>query len=151
MKLYTIGFTQKSAEAFFGLLNQHKIESLIDVRLNNKSQLAGFAKGRDLKFFLKELCNIKYYYAPEFAPTSELLNDWKKGKISWEEYERVYDQLMRKRKAQELFVERYLETADEKICFLCSESTPEQCHRRLLAEYLKSNIPALDNVEIIHL
>lgn len=151
MKIYTIGFTQKTAEMFFGLLKENGIESLVDIRLNNKSQLAGFAKGKDLKYFLKEMCCIRYYYAPEFAPTAELLNDWKKARISWEEYERIYEQLMVKRKAEVLFADRYLETAKERICFLCSESTPEHCHRRLLANYLKDHVPELESAEIMHL
>lgn len=151
MELYTIGFTQKTAETFFGLLKENGIESLIDIRLNNKSQLAGFAKGKDLRFFLKELCDIQYYYAPEFAPTTELLNDWKKERISWEEYEKIYEKLMVKRKAEILFTDRYLGTAKEKMCFLCSESTPENCHRRLLANYLKTHVSELFNAEVKHL
>ena len=151
MVIYTIGFTQKSAETFFEILRGNKIDALIDIRLNNKSQLAGFAKGRDLQFFLRELCAIQYYYAPEFAPSAELLDDWKKGRITWEEYETVYKRLMADRKAETLFVNKYLKETEERICLLCSESTPEHCHRRLLAEYLVERISDLKEALIIHL
>lgn len=154
MKLYTIGFTQKSAEEFFEGLKGKDISTLIDVRLNNKSQLAGFAKGRDLKYFLFKLCNISYFYEEKFAPTKELLEDWKKNKILWEEYEFLYKRILINRDAEKIFTNRFLMVdyaLPGNICFLCSESTPENCHRRLLAEYLKEYCPSLENAEIIHL
>lgn len=154
MIFYTIGFTQKTAEEFFEGLNGKSITTLIDIRLNNKSQLAGFAKGKDLKYFLDKLCNIQYRYEPKFAPTKELLDDWKKKKIMWEEYEFLYKRILIQRKADEVFMDRYINVDYRlagNICFLCSESTPEYCHRRLLADYLKRNCLELQNVEIIHL
>ena len=97
MRIYTIGFTQKKAETFFGYLKKSKVKTLIDVRLNNVSQLAGFAKKDDLKFFLKELCGSEYVHMPELAPTKEILNPYKKGDISWEMYEDRFLNLMAKR------------------------------------------------------
>lgn len=97
MKLFTIGFTQKSAEKFFGLLKEHKIELLVDIRLNNKSQLAGFTKGDDLGFFLQEICHCQYVHADEYAPTKEILDDYKKKKISWADYVEQYTALMKRR------------------------------------------------------
>lgn len=154
MIIYTIGFTQKTAEVFFESLKDKGISTLIDIRLNNKSQLAGFAKGKDLKYFLKKLCNIEYIYEPKFAPTKELLDDWKKQRITWNEYETVYNQVLIERKAESLFIDRYLREAPDQtdnICLLCSESTPEHCHRRLLAEYLRDNCEEINNLEIIHI
>lgn len=154
MKIYTIGFTQKTAEEFFEGLKDKGITKLIDIRLNNKSQLAGFAKGKDLKYFLGNLCGIEYVYEPEFAPTKELLDAWKKQKIAWDEYETVYNQILIDRKAKALFIDRYMREIPDQtgnICFLCSESTPEHCHRRLLAEYLKENCREIKDLEIIHI
>lgn len=151
LNLYTIGFTKKTAEQFFGLLNKSQVDVLIDVRLNNKSQLSGFAKGQDLKYFLNKLCGIKYYYEETFAPTEELLKKWKNGAITWQEYEKEYESILDKRNAEELFDKKYIGEEKQNICFLCSESTPEHCHRRLLAEYLVKNNDLLRDVSIINL
>lgn len=152
MKFYTIGFTQKSAEEFFELLKCNYVDTLIDVRINNKSQLAGFAKGRDLKYFLREICNIEYIYEEQFAPTKELLDDWKKQKIIWEEYEYLYRRILYKRNVHKLFAEKYYdELKNKSVCFLCSEATPEFCHRRLLVEYIKEFCPETNDVLINHL
>ena len=149
MKLYTIGFTKKTAKCFFEVLKKNKIDELVDVRLNNKSQLAGFAKGKDLEYFLDIICGIKYCYEESFAPTKTLLDDWKKGIISWDVYEKRYKELLEKRLALNTFKKKY--TNKKNICFLCSEATVEHCHRRLLAEYIVENCePIVDN-EIIHL
>jgi len=147
MKIYTIGFTQKSAEQFFELIKKNKIELLIDVRLNNKSQLAGFTKGTDLAYFLKEICGTKYVHCDEFAPSKELLSGYQKGDVSWDEYEKQFDTIMEKRGAYKKFLARFQDF--DKVCLLCSESTPEQCHRRLVAEKVLSTAP--DKVEVIHL
>lgn len=146
MTIYTIGFTQKSAEQFFELIKQNNIELLIDVRLNNKSQLAGFSKGSDLCYFLKEICNTKYIHCDEYAPSKELLSNYQKGIVSWEEYEIVFDEIMETRKCCSNFINRFNQY--EKICLLCSEPTPEHCHRRLVAEKIQSLDP---NIEVIHL
>lgn len=141
MILFTIGFTQKSAETFFELIKENQIELLIDVRLNNKSQLAGFSKGTDLDYFLKEICNCKYVHCQEYAPTKEILDDYKKKKISWKEYVEQFIPLMEKRDFPQTFTKRF--AGYERICLLCSEPTPEQCHRRLLAEMVKSENDAI--------
>lgn len=147
MKIYTIGFTKKSAEDFFEALKKHKVEYLIDIRLNNSSQLAGFTKGNDLKYFLKEICNIKYIHDLDLAPTKEILDGYKNGEIDWEKYEELYIDLLEKREIKDKFNNKYKEL--DNICFLCSESTANNCHRRLLAEYIKNKI--CSSVEIIHI
>ena len=149
MKIYTIGFTKKSAEVFFETLRKADAQTLVDVRLNNKSQLAGFAKGSDLEYFLKEICNIDYRYEEQFAPTKDLLDRWHKQTVSWEDYTSEYRDILQKRKAEKIFEVRYKDAGN--VCFLCAEPTPENCHRRLLAEYLKEHFPDPDAVEIIHL
>jgi uncharacterized protein (DUF488 family) len=149
MKLFTLGFTKKSAEQFFELLKKNNIQTLIDIRLNNNSQLAGFTKGLDLKYFLKELCSIEYIHIIELAPTKVLLDDYKKKKISWNGYEERFNQLLEQRNvARDLrcFFSQHLAP----FCLLCSEPVPDKCHRRLVAEYIKNKIPDL-GVEIIHL
>ncbi|NMA74810.1 MAG: DUF488 domain-containing protein [Bacteroidales bacterium] len=144
MRIYTIGFSKKSAEQFFGLLQNNNVTKLIDVRLNTQSQLSGFAKGRDLAYFLKKICNIEYKHFPELAPSKELLNDYRKKFITWEEYVIIYNSLISKRnKLQSFQVEHFVNA-----CLLCSEATPEQCHRRLAAEFLAEFDSRL---EIIHL
>ena len=145
MEIYTIGFTQTTAAEFFGKLKRAGIRRLVDVRLNNVSQLAGFAKRDDLKFFLAELCGAEYLHEPRLAPTAEILDAYKKEKGSWEEYERRFQQLL---------TDRQIETAispslfDVPAVLLCSEPTPEQCHRRLVVEYLQR---AWGDVQAIHL
>lgn len=147
MKLYTIGFTQKSAEQFFEAIKEAGIELLVDVRLNNRSQLAGFSKGADLAYFLREICNTKYIHCEEFAPTKELLAAYQKGAVSWEAYEERFDAIMERRGAHLKFLPRF--TDFERVCLLCSEASPEHCHRRLVAEKIRSCAP--EQVEIIHL
>ena len=147
MKIYTIGFTQKSAEQFFELIKKNSIELLVDVRLNNKSQLAGFTKGSDLAYFLKEICGTKYVHCDEFAPTKDLLSAYQKGNASWADYEKQFDIIMEKRGAYKKFLTRFQDF--DRVCLLCSEPTPEQCHRRLVAEKIQSTAP--DEVEVIHL
>lgn len=138
MQIFTMGFTQKSAEVFFNLIRKHQIEILVDVRLNNQSQLAGFTKGRDLSFLLNEICNCKYSHELQFAPTKDILNGYKKEQLSWEEYEKKYNKILMERNVAEIFKSKYLKY--DKILLLCSEPTPECCHRRLLAEYLSKEM-----------
>src|SRR5579863_3788723 len=133
MEIYTVGFTKKTAEQFFGLLKKTGIKRLLDVRLNNVSQLAGFAKRDDLAFFLKAICGADYVHDPSLAPTQEMLDDYKKRKGSWEQYESQFRSLMTQRRIEE--------TLDRSIfavptVLLCSEATAEHCHRRLVLEYL---------------
>ncbi len=132
MNVYTIGFTGKSAEKFFSLLRGEEIRRMIDVRLNNKSQLAGFSKMADLKFFLQELCAMEYVHIPSLAPTDELLKAYKKKHIPWEEYERKFLDLMDMRSIDEKIEPSLFQNG----CLLCSEHKPHHCHRRLVVEYL---------------
>ena len=147
MKVFTIGFTKKSAEQFFELIKTNGIELLIDIRLNNKSQLAGFSKGTDLAYFLHEICGTEYVHCEEFAPTKELLSHYPKGAVSWAEYETVFDETMENRGAFKEFLQRFQRF--DRVCLLCSEPTPEHCHRRLVAEKIRSVSP--ETVEVIHL
>ncbi|WP_409076063.1 DUF488 family protein (plasmid) [Pantoea sp. C3] len=135
MKVFSIGFTEKPAEKFFNLIkSQPDLRTLVDVRLNNVSQLAGFAKKNDLKYFLKELCNVDYVHMPDLAPTKEMLDPYKKGNVSWEVYEGNFLNLMAKRN-----IERIDKLVIEDSCLLCSEHKPHHCHRRLVIEYLNSH------------
>ena len=145
MEIYTIGFAKKSAEAFFGALRKAGIKRLVDIRLNNTSQLAGFTKRDDLKFFLKELCNAEYIHEPLLAPTPEILNSYKKKKISWQEYEKRFLDLLAERKIEEK-IDRSL--FNSPTVLLCSEPKADRCHRRLVLEYLQNN---WGNLKIIHL
>lgn len=135
IKVYTIGFTKISAEAFFCALRSENISTLIDVRLNNVSQLAGFAKRDDLKFFLHELCGIGYVHVPELAPTKDILNAYQKGEMSWEKYEDKFLNLLSQRHIERTVKSSFLENG----CLLCSEHEPHLCHRRLVVEYLNNN------------
>lgn len=144
--LYTIGFTQKSAKDFFELLIKNKVKKIVDIRINNSSQLAGFAKGKDLAYLADAIANIGYIHITDFAPTKELLSSYQKGDVSWQEYIKVFRNLLDERKITAKYdIKNY-----NQACFLCSEATPEQCHRRLLSEYLKEQCPEED-IKIIHL
>ncbi len=144
MKLFTIGFTQKSAETFFTKLKEVGVRRLIDTRLNNQSQLAAFAKKDDLQYFLREIGNIDYVHFPELAPTQDMLDAYKKQKGSWQTYEHTFLELMASRKIEEKFKSELF----DKSCLLCSEHEPHRCHRRLVAEYLRNKWGGL---EIEHL
>lgn len=147
MTIYTIGFTKKKAEQFFNPLRDNKVQLLVDVRLNNKSQLAGFTKDGDIQYFLKEICNIEYIHCDEYAPSKELLKSYQDGETSWAGYEEEFDRIMEKRGAYKKFLNRFANY--ERVCLLCSEPTPEKCHRRLVAEKIQAFSP--DTVEIVHL
>lgn len=134
MEIFTIGFTKTTAQDFFERLKQNQIERLLDVRLNNRSQLAGFAKRDDLAYFLKELVGATYEHAPFLAPTPDLLDAYKKaGEMTWPEYEERFLRLMSERKIDTV-VRR--EDFERRTVLLCSEDKPLNCHRRLVAEYL---------------
>jgi uncharacterized protein (DUF488 family) len=145
MEVYTTGFTKKRAAQFFGSLRQANIQRLLDVRLNNSSQLAGFAKKEDLPFFLAEICHIEYQHEPLLAPTQDMLDAYKKHKGSWQDYEQHFLALMRDRKVEESINPKLFEIP---TVLLCSEVTAEHCHRRLILEYLQEK---WGNLEIIHL
>lgn len=133
MNVYTIGFTQTTAEHFFGLIRDAGLKRVIDVRLNNVSQLAGFAKRDDLAYFLDEICGIDYMHEPRLAPTQELLRAYQRKEMNWDEYAARYLDLLEMRE-----VENDVDLADlDRACLLCSENTAEKCHRRLALEYLQ--------------
>lgn len=132
MNIYTIGFTRKSAEEFFTLIAKNDIKKVIDVRVNNTSQLSGFAKKDDLSFFLRKLTKAEYVHLPELAPTKELLSIYQKKKLSWSQYEEEFLNLMAKRNIEKSIKINELNDS----CLLCSEHKPHQCHRRLVLEYL---------------
>jgi uncharacterized protein (DUF488 family) len=144
MKIYTIGFTKKSAKTFFELLKNSGATRVVDVRLNNVSQLAGFAKKDDLRYFLERICNIQYIHQPLLAPTQEMLDEYKKNGGDWSTYEARFLDLMEKRRIEN-------EIPREQIvdgCLLCSEDKPHHCHRRVVAEYFKRH---WEDVDIAHL
>ena len=145
MKVYSIGFTKKTAADFFTALRQAEIRRLLDVRLHNTSQLAGFAKRDDLRFFLRELCAAQYIHEPLLTPTPDLLVAYRQKRVSWQEYEMRF---------RSLLVERAVETTIDRssfhipTVFLCSEATATRCHRRVALEYLQEQ---WGDMEIAHL
>lgn len=144
MKIYTIGFTKKSAEDFFTKLKQHGVKRLVDTRLNNSSQLAGFAKRDDLRYFLDAICGIEYIHLPILAPTQEMLDEYKKSR-SWEVYEKRFRELIEDRKIESAVSPELMDGA----CLLCSEHEADHCHRRLVAEYLQEKWGGIDIVHIV--
>lgn len=144
MKIYTIGFTKKSAEDFFTKLKQHGVKRLVDTRLNNSSQLAGFAKRDDLRYFLDAICGIEYIHLPILAPTQEMLDEYKKSR-SWEVYEKRFRELIEDRKIESAVSPELMDGA----CLLCSEHEADHCHRSLVAEYLQEKWGGIDIVHIV--
>ena len=144
MTLYTIGFSGKSAERFFTLLREVGVRRVLDTRLNPAGQLSGFAKARDLPYFLKTLCAIDYLPLPRLAPPPALLESYRKKTIDWAGYESVYRRTLEERRAETCVALERLHGA----CLLCSEDLPSRCHRRLAAEYLMARHPGLD---VVHL
>lgn len=145
MKIFTIGFAKRSAEEFFELLEQNGIERLIDIRLSNANQLAGFTKKDDLRFFLKRILGCEYYHFELLAPTEEIIRAYRETG-DWNKYEAEYTKLLAERRVAERLDKRFFK--ERVCCLLCSEPTPEHCHRRLIAEYLAQ---LWGDVEIIHL
>jgi uncharacterized protein (DUF488 family) len=144
MRLFTIGFTKKTAEKFFGLLRGSGAKRVVDVRLNNISQLAGFAKKDDLAYFLKEVAAMDYVHVPELAPTQTMLETYKKQRGDWAQYEESFLRLMRERKIEAMLPRSIFEGG----CLLCSEDKPHHCHRRLVAQYLQQH---WGDLEVKHL
>lgn len=144
MKVYTIGFTKKSAEQFFATLQQSGAQRVVDVRLHNVSQLAGFAKRDDLAYFLRQICGMDYVHLPELAPTKALLDAYRKEHRDWDLYQREYLALLDDRRIAQKPLQRTIANAG----LLCSEATPEHCHRRLAVEYLGRHWGGL---EVVHL
>jgi uncharacterized protein (DUF488 family) len=145
MDIYTIGFTRKSAAEFFGALRQAEIQRLIDIRLRNDSQLAGFSKRDDLAFFVRELCGAEYVHEPLLAPTAAILDGYKKHKGSWQDYERQFFALLAERKIEEQLGRDFF---GGPAVLLCSEPTADQCHRRLIVQYLGEK---WGDVQAVHL
>ena len=141
---FTIGFTKKSARSFFTKLHDAGVVRIVDVRLNNSSQLAGFAKRDDLEFFLKRLDGIEYVHMPELAPTKDILDEYKKNKGDWSVYEREFLELMDKRRIQESIPKEIIAGG----CLLCSEHLPKHCHRRLVLEYLARHWGTIETIHI---
>jgi len=144
IKLFTIGFTKKNAAKFFGLLRDAGIRRVIDTRLNRTSQLAGFAKEQDLPFLLREICHADYETQPLLAPTEDILSAYKTKRISWSSYEERFNALIRDRQIES----KLQPTQLDNTCLLCSEDKPHQCHRRIVAEYLREK---WGDVQIEHL
>lgn len=144
MKIFTIGFTKKSARTFFTKLRESGALRVVDVRLNNVSQLAGFAKKDDLQFFLREICHMAYIHLPILAPTAEMLDMYKKKKGEWSAYEQEFLALMKSREIENNITREQIVDG----CLLCSEEKPHHCHRRLVAEYLQEK---WTNLEIVHI
>jgi len=144
MKIFTIGFTKKPAREFFEKLRRPGLARLVDVRLNNVSQLAGFSKRDDIQFFCETILSIGYLHLPELAPTQAMLDGYKKKHGNWPDYEKTFLALMAERKIEDTLAREVMDGG----CLLCSEATPENCHRRLVAEYLQSK---WGGVEIEHI
>ncbi len=140
LSLFTIGFTGKPAEEFFETLRKAAVRRLVDVRLNNVSQLAGFTKKRDLQYFLRVIAGIAYVHEPLLAPTKEILDAYTKKRLDWSEYESQFKRLLQLRRPHERLTPAELDHA----CLLCSEPTAERCHRRLVAEYLREQWKEID-------
>ena len=145
IQLFTIGFTKKTAEYFFNQLCERGVKRILDVRLNNVSQLAGFAKRDDLRYFLKKICSIDYICIPELAPTKEIMDAYKKDKGAWSVYEKRFLTLMSNRRIEERLSKDILDGG----CLLCSEDKPDRCHRRLVAEYLNDKWGGIEVKHIV--
>ena len=144
IKIFTIGYAGKNAREFFLILKQAGIRKVIDVRLYNTSQLAGFTKKQDIEYFLQAIVGADYIHMPIMAPTKQLLNDYKKGLISWQQYEKQFNSIIAQRQIEKRLIPQGMDMS----CFLCSEATADNCHRRLITEYLAKH---WQNISIHHL
>jgi len=144
INLFTIGFTQKNAQKFFEILSKAGVKRVIDTRLNNVSQLAGFTKKADLEYFLKTIDNVDYIHLLDLAPTQDILDEYKKNKGDWAVYEQKFLKLIANRQIEKKVSLELIDGA----CLLCSEAKPHHCHRRLVAEYLNGK---MGNINIHHL
>jgi uncharacterized protein (DUF488 family) len=146
MKLYTIGFTKKSAERFFALLGENGIERLVDIRLHPGGQLAGFTKQSDFPYFLAHLADCEYHHFPTLTPSNDVLSEYRKDH-NWSRYVTGFEALMDERKIPNSLDRQFF--TEKACCLLCSEATPEQCHRRLVAERLTRAWPGTEIVHIL--
>jgi uncharacterized protein (DUF488 family) len=144
MHTFTIGFTKKSAQDFFGKLQKAGVKRIVDVRLHNSSQLAGFAKKDDLQYFLKAICGIDYVHLSELAPTQDILDEYKKNNGHWSVYERKFRKLMEQRRVEAAVSKEVIDGG----CLLCSEHLPQHCHRRLVVEYLQQHWGEMEVTDI---
>jgi uncharacterized protein (DUF488 family) len=146
MRLFTIGFTRKTAEQFFGLLVDAGVQRVIDIRLNNTGQLAGFTRAQDLPWFLEIIGGIGYRHEPLLAPTDDILKSYRKDKARGQaEFERRFKAMLRERK-----VDRALDPAEfDNACLLCSEHEPEDCHRSLVAAFLGKHWGGVEVVDLV--
>ena len=145
-EIFTIGFTKKTAEEFFYLLESHDVSKVIDVRLFNTSQLLAFSKYPDIEYFLRRIAGIDYFQDMHFTPTERLLESYKKKFIDWRGYEEAFAALMAVRDIDDYILKNYADA--EGLCLLCTEQSPLNCHRRLVAERIAD---VLGDVEIFHL
>ena len=145
-KIFTIGFTRMTAEEFFTCLERNRVKKVVDVRLFNKSQLLGFSKYPDIEYFLRKISNIDYIHDLQFAPSEKILTRYKKNIIGWDTYEEEFAKLMKYRDIDVYIADKY--SNEENYCLLCTEVSPENCHRRLVAEKIRE---VLGDIEIIHL
>ena len=134
MNVFTIGFTEKTAKRFFELIRNSGVKRVVDVRLNNTGQRAGFSKQADLAYFLRELCQVEYIHVPELAPTKDILDVYKKHGGAWSVYEAEFLNLMERRRIDQSVAKDIVDQG----CLLCSENKPHHCHRRLVVEYLQN-------------
>ena len=145
MNIYTIGFTKKTAKEFFEKLQSADAKYLLDTRLNNKSQLAGFTKKGNIEYFIDKLTEMDYLEFPILAPTSEILKQYRSDG-DWDAYEDKYNRMLVEREvAREIDPSLFADGA----VLLCSEPTAEKCHRRLAAEFLRNEI--FEGSSIVHL
>jgi uncharacterized protein (DUF488 family) len=147
IEVFTIGFTQKTARTFFELLRSSGAKRIVDVRLNNISQLAGFAKKDDLRYFAHEVCDIDYMHLPELAPTKDILDAYKKHRGDWAVYTEKFLKLMEQRRVEDTIPKDILDGG----CLLCSEHEPEHCHRSLVIQYLQERWNGTATVKVSHL
>jgi uncharacterized protein (DUF488 family) len=145
MAIYTIGFTKKTAERFFNLLGENQIQCLVDIRVHPGGQLSGYAKGDDLAYFLRQILQCRYIHLPELAPTEEILSEYRSHK-KWDRYVEQFEALMDQRNVPDCLDQTLF--SESRCCLLCSEATPDQCHRRLVAERLAKH---WTGKEIVHL
>lgn len=144
-KIFTIGFSGKSAEEFFGLLEQSGAKKVIDTRVNRSSQLSGFAKEQDLGYFLSKLSSIEYQVITDLAPSRELLSLYRRGEIDWVAYSGRYEDLIIERRS----IEELSEIEIDGAVLLCSESTPERCHRSILSRLIVERFPEFSVVDLV--
>ncbi len=145
-KIFTIGFARKTAEEFFETLKDNGVTKIIDVRFKNTSQILGFTKSYDLEYFAQEILKGEYFHDRKFAPSEKILERYKKGIIGWDDYEKEFAELMKYRDIDTYIADKYSDA--ENYCLLCTEVSPEYCHRRLVAEKIRD---VLGDVEIVHL